>query len=265
MKNSHHKAFNSIYVQSGSTLLVTLFVLLLIALVSVMAIRRGHSDLAMSTAAQVDKLVFQANDFALNKFEKESDSTDFARMDNVMGYLILSKEDPVGREVTFCLKQNKNSFFDISAITERNVTNGYIKSRNNGFCDVTSDGYTSNRKVMMTQMTVTEKKLTAKQKKAYLEANKTYVQHMQQTGKQESSFLPRRIQVTTNALIPAYSVNTSLSDIKECVKNRSGLVSSPLVVSAPMTVKKCIDDKGIINNQQTQEYYYRPKGIKVNS
>lgn len=261
MKDSR-KAFNSIDMQSGSALLVTLFVLLLIAMVSVMAIRRGSSDLKMSTAAQVDKLVFQANDFAINKFEKEGATSNFGRIDNVMGYLLLSDEDPVGREVTFCIKQSNNRFFNVAAITERNITNGYIKNKNTGFCDATSDGFTSKRKVMMTQMTLAEKQVDRNAEKLRYEYDKTNIPGRRQDGK-DDELRPKYVEVKTNALIPAYSINTSPSEIKTCMQNRSSQVSSPLVTSAPVLVKECLDNKGVMNNEQTQEYYYRPQGLNV--
>ena len=57
--------------ESGAVLIVVLLVLVLILIVGAVAVRQSTTDLRVATAGQVNQLLFQANDAAFMKVEKE--------------------------------------------------------------------------------------------------------------------------------------------------------------------------------------------------
>src|SRR5690606_2027585 len=90
--------------QSGAVLIVVLFTLILIMIVGAIAIKQSTTDLKVATADQVNKLLFQANDAALMKVEKEDRILSERResVDTLKGYMSSSQRE--GHEVSFCVR-----------------------------------------------------------------------------------------------------------------------------------------------------------------
>ena len=149
----HPKVSISLHNQSGAVLIVVLLTLVLIILVGTIAVKRSTTDLRVATADQVNKLLFQANDAALMKVEKEDRvlSSGGESVDTLKGYMSSSQRE--GHEVSFCVRPRSTRLFSILEISERNENNGLLSDNNNGYCNPDeSDDYVSEGRVM-TQMT----------------------------------------------------------------------------------------------------------------
>lgn len=139
--------------QSGAALIVVLFVLILIMIIGGVAVRQSTTDLKVATADQVNKLLFQANDAALMKVEKEDRILSNRRdnVDTLKGYMSTSQRE--GHEVSFCVRPRSTKLFSILEISEINKNNNLLVSRSNGYCDPQNNNdYVSEGRVM-TQMT----------------------------------------------------------------------------------------------------------------
>lgn len=143
-----------LYGQSGAALIVVLLVLTLIMIVGAIAVRQSTTDLKVATADQVNKLLFQANDAALLKVEKEdrilsADSRE--KNDTLKGYMSSSERE--GHKVSFCVRPRSTKLFSILEISEVNSKNALLADKNNGYCNPdNSDDYVSEGRVI-TQMT----------------------------------------------------------------------------------------------------------------
>lgn len=152
-KNSHELSINS-HSQSGAVLVVVLLVLILIMIVGAIAVRQSTTDLKVATADQVNKLLFQANDAALLKVEKEDRILSAAsreKNDTLKGYMSSSERE--GHKVSFCVRPRSTKLFSILEISEVNNKNALLTAKNNGYCNPdNNDDYVSEGRVI-TQMT----------------------------------------------------------------------------------------------------------------
>ncbi|MEH6667656.1 MAG: hypothetical protein V7689_07850, partial [Psychrobacter sp.] len=108
----------------------------------------------MATADQVNKLLFQANDAALLKVEKEDRILSAAsreKNDTLKGYM--SSGEREGHKVSFCVRPRSTKLFSILEISEVDRNNALLTSKNNGYCNPDdSNDYVSEGRVI-TQMT----------------------------------------------------------------------------------------------------------------
>lgn len=151
---SHPKLSTHSCSQSGAVLIVVLLVLILIMIVGAIAVRQSTTDLKVATADQVNKLLFQANDAALLKVEKEdrilsADSRE--KNDTLKGYMSSSERE--GHKVSFCVRPRSTKLFSILEISEVNRNDALLTAKNNGYCNPEdSNDYVSEGRVI-TQMT----------------------------------------------------------------------------------------------------------------
>jgi len=151
---NHPKLSINIYRESGAVLIVVLLVLILIMIVGAIAVRQSTTDLKVATADQVNKLLFQANDAALLKVEKEDRILSAAsreKNDTLKGYM--SSGEREGHKVSFCVRPRSTKLFSILEISEVDRNNALLTSKNNGYCNPDdSNDYVSEGRVI-TQMT----------------------------------------------------------------------------------------------------------------
>ena len=150
----HPKLSTNPHNQSGVALIVVLLVLILIMIVGAIAVRKSTTDLKVSTADQVNKLLFQANDAALLKVEKEDRILSAAsrdKNDTLKGYMSSSERE--GHKVSFCVRPRSTKLFSILEISELDKSNALLTAKNNGYCNPSdSNDYVSEGRVI-TQMT----------------------------------------------------------------------------------------------------------------
>lgn len=140
--------------QSGAALIVVLLVLVLILIVGAIAVRQSTTDLKVATADQVNKLLFQANDAALLKVEKEDRILSAAsreKSDTLKGYMSGSERE--GHKISFCVRPRSTKLFSILEISEVNQNDALLTAKSNGYCNPSdSNDYVSEGRVI-TQMT----------------------------------------------------------------------------------------------------------------
>ncbi|WP_413786500.1 PilX N-terminal domain-containing pilus assembly protein [Psychrobacter sp. HII-4] len=239
--------------QSGAVLIVVLFVLILIMIVGTIAVRQSTTDLKVATADQVNKILFQANDAALMKVEKEDRILSERRgnVDTLKGYMSATQRE--GHEVSFCVRPRSTRLFSILEISELNKNGGLLNSRNNGYCDPTNDDdYVSEGRVM-TQMTFVRPVITDDEGILDREVVGTYSNNFDKPENGSNT----TIECTTfvgyvTSVIPALS-QEPMSAIASCLKKpRTGTD----------TVDSCLTALGVPFQTQQQIYLNQPVGVE---
>lgn len=238
--------------QSGAVLIVVLFVLILIMIVGTIAVRQSTTDLKVATADQVSKLLFQANDAALMKVEKEDRILSARResADTLKGYMSSSQRE--GHQVSFCVRPRSSKLFSILEISERNEDGGSLANRNNGYCDPNeSDDYVSEGRVI-TQMTFVRPIATDDEGILNREVVGTFSDNFDKPENGSNT----TIECTTfvgyvTSVIPALS-QEPMSAIASCLKKpRTG----------SDTVDGCLTALGVPFQTQQQTYLNQPVGV----
>lgn len=238
--------------QSGAVLIVVLFVLILIMIVGTIAVRQSTTDLKVATADQVNKLLFQANDAALMKVEKEDRILSERRgnVDTLKGYMSATQRE--GHEVSFCVRPRSSKLFSILEISERNKDNKLLSSRKNGYCDPNDDDdYVSEGRVM-TQMTFVRPIATDDEGILNREIEGTFSDNFEKPENGGNT----TIECTTfigyvTSVIPALS-QVPLSSISSCLEK-------PRIGSD--TVDSCLTALGVPFQTQQQTYLNQPVGV----
>ena len=247
--------------QSGAVLIVVLFTLILIMIVGAIAIKQSTTDLKVATADQVSKLLFQANDAALMKVEKEDRILSERResVDTLKGYMSSSQRE--GHEVSFCVRPRSTKLFSILEISERNKNNDLLANRNNGYCNPqASDDYVSEGRVM-TQMTFVRPLTEGDEGVFYKEVEGTLSNDFEkpETGGNVTIECTTFIGYVTS-VIPALSraplgsaADTGPNTVAGCLKKpRRGTDN----------VDKCLTDLGVPFQTQQQTYLNQPVGVE---
>lgn len=238
--------------QSGAVLIVVLFVLILIMIVGTIAVRQSTTDLKVATADQVNKLLFQANDAALMKVEKEDRILSERRgnVDTLKGYMSATQRE--GHEVSFCVRPRSTRLFSILEISELNKDSELLTNRNNGYCDPSDDNdYVSEGRVI-TQMTFVRPVATDEEGILNREVVGTFSNNFDKPENGGNT----TIDCTTfvgyvTSVIPALS-QEPMSSIESCLKKpRTG----------PDTVDSCLTALSVPFQTQQQTYLNQPVGV----
>lgn len=238
--------------QSGAVLIVVLFVLILIMIVGTIAVRQSTTDLKVATADQVNKLLFQANDAALMKVEKEDRILSERResVDTLKGYMSSSQRE--GHQVSFCVRPRSTKLFSILEISELNKDNSLLTNRSNGYCDPNNDDdYVSEGRVI-TQMTFVRPIATDDEGILDREVEGTYSDNFDKPENGSNA----TIECTTfvgyvTSVIPALS-QVPLSSVASCLKKpRTGAD----------TIDSCLTALGVPFQTQQQTYLNQPVGV----
>lgn len=259
--SNHPRATTSQNTQSGAVLIVVLFMLILIMIVGAIAVRQSTTDLKVATADQVNKLLFQANDAALMKVEKEDRILSERRgnVDTLKGYMSATQRE--GHEVSFCVRPRSTKLFSILEISERNKNNDLLANRNNGYCNPDdSDDYVSEGRVM-TQMTFVRPINTDSETTFGREVANTLSNDFEkpETGGNVTIECTTFVGYVTS-VIPALSRaplgnagSTGTATVAGCLKQpRTGAD----------TVDSCLADLGVPYQTQQQTYLNQPVGVE---
>lgn len=258
---SSPKITTTISNQSGAVLIVVLFTLILIMIVGAIAVRQSTTDLKVATADQVNKLLFQANDAALMKVEKEDRILSDRResVDTLKGYMSSSQRE--GHQVNFCVRPRSTKLFSILEISELNKSNDLLANRNNGYCNPKdSDDYVSEGRVM-TQMTFVRPLAKDDEGIFYKEVEGTLSNDFEkpETGSNVTIECTTFVGYVTS-VIPALSKaplgdasSTDTTSIAGCLKKpRKGVD----------TVDSCLTALGVPFQTQQQTYLNQPVGVE---
>lgn len=206
--------------QAGATLIMTLVVLLIISIVAVMSVRRSSADLAISTAAQVQNVLFQSAEIGMSLLEDEARTGKISDSGNIIPYLKMpgTANDRIGNEVTFCVRPRENRFFNNAKVSEKSANGGHVGGLANGYCDPSALGgedYISARKTTMLQLTVEKRKPRTKGEVFSLENDRATFGGAPIEGNKER-FKPVAFKVTSTAVLPAFAKD--MGNVKDCMK-----------------------------------------------
>lgn len=267
--------------QSGATLIVVLILLVLITIVGLYAIRQSVFNLKFATSAQVQKLLMQTSDVALDHLEKNfnsNEATNFAA--TPVGQVLLDGNQ--GRELQFCFKPTalssgsvqNNLFFNLTdfRIIQRKSSTSIEASATadsgdiNAVCNPSSM-FSISRKAVVTQVSVVSPDDPA------VESNRFEFTPKGSDPKDASNTNTKRVRVTVTSFAPALT-SASITDINTCLqgrlmddsllKNRADSTVSPAQVKVE-TLHECLNNLGVPLNTQVAEYVVRLNETKSNS
>ena len=90
--------------QQGATLIMVLFVLLLITIVGVLAIRVALTSLNIATNSQIGQLLLQTGDTPNNQILNTTNLSNILDFSGAVGAAIKEHETDPGKEYIFCYK-----------------------------------------------------------------------------------------------------------------------------------------------------------------
>lgn len=242
--------------QQGMVLIVVLMILLIVSILGVMAYKRSTTDLRVATAAQISQLMFQANDSAFGKVEKEDreknkNNLSTAGLDTLQGYLTRPGQQYIGAEIVFCVRPRGTWLFNLNQITEKNPEGSPLNGMENGYCDASNSSDYVNEGRVMTQMTFMKTQEVTNDTPLGGEALGSSSNDIQNTtGINE----PTCTHFTGYAisLVPAYSDATE-NQVNACLKKK---------VTGKDNIDTCLTELGVPHNVQIQTYKSEQIGAK---
>lgn len=258
--------------QHGATLVMVLILLLLISVIGVYAIQQSIFSLKLATNAQVQTLLMQTSDVALDHFEKNFKSNEANNLASTpVGQVLLAGNQ--GRELQFCFKPTqvgnnagKGSFFDLSEfrIVERlNIAQAEgVSSALSGDITAVCDPETMfsiSRKAVVTQVAVVSPDDPTVEMGRFDLATKN-------SDLKDVNVETKRVRVIVTSFAPALASGVSMDEIKTCLqermmddtllKNRADPAINPSQVKVE-TVHECLNQLGVPLNTQLAEYVVR--------
>lgn len=239
--------------QSGATLIIVLIILLLMMSIGVIAIKQSLTDLKLSTAAQVNKLLFQSNDTALMKVEKESRllGAPATSRDTLIGYMLNVERN--GHQVSLCMRPNRDRLFNLLQVSELNENGDLLTNKDSGYCDPSEPkDYVSEGRVI-TQLTFVMPIEIAEAGIFHHEVEGTSSNDLTGLeGSTDGNISCRQLSVYVTSLIPSLSDAPSM-DISECLRqSRIGTT----------TVDSCLATLGVSYQTQQQVFQNQPLNIQ---
>lgn len=239
--------------EKGVVLIVVLMVMLIVSVLGVMAYKRSTTDLRLATASQITQLMFQANDSAFSKVEKEDrlkrqNNATTGGLNTLQGYMTRSGQQYVNAEVTFCVRPRGTWLFNLNQITEKNAEGNELNGIANGYCNVNNTADYINQGRVMTQMTFFKtQEVTDSTPLGGESLGSSSNDLLNSTGVND----PACTYFTGYAvsLVPSYST-ASASDINTCLKKRVAEIDA------------CLSGLGVPHNVQIQTYKSEQSGAK---
>ena len=257
--------------QQGATLIVVLFVLLLITIVGIMAIRTAITSLNIATNSQIGQLLVQTGDTPANQFLNVGSYETLMAADLVIG---AARLDTPGKEYIFCYKPTSNQQIaatmdatvlippDANAPWDTKASIDSTQTSRNGFCNLEQD-FGSAREAVVTQVAVriptdADKSLEAG---ALLETGGD----LSLNSVAQSSKAPvTRVRITTTSILPNYASADLATVQQDCIGGASsvGYINDALDqgvagTTGKRTVADCLASYGIPVNVQVQEIILR--------
>ena len=241
--------------------------LVLITTVGLYAIRHSILNLKLATNAQVQTLLMQTSDVALDHFAKHFNSNEAANFAGTpIGQVLLDGNQ--GKELQFCFKPTvtgttNNAFFSLRdfRIIERASPSSVFASTSansgniNAICDPTTM-FSIGRKAVVTQVSVVNPDDPSVESRRF-----DYV--TKKTDNKGANTGIKRVRVIVTTFAPALAPSASINDMKNCLrnnmmddfllKNRADASVSPAQVKV-QTVHECLNALGVPLNTQVAEF-----------
>lgn len=241
--------------QTGSTLIIVLFMLIAVTIIGTIAVRSSLTSLSISTNSQAQALLTQSSDSVFFNLETlVDDPEDFMKMrvgDGMLAYVL--RPENKSKELVFCMRAGNSAQFVGSRIASVVYWPGKGKAIRNsdlgkvGFCQVSRGAdFLSGRKATLTQVTVRASQ------------NNEDWEHMLEGDDAESSKSKgvQRVTITATSLLPSLS-ESSVTAINACLTNFTSFVDE---VAENKTVTDCLSEANV--PYSTQEMEYTLKAVK---
>jgi hypothetical protein len=258
--------------QRGATLIVVLILLLLISMVGVYAIRHSIFSLKLATNAQVQKLLMQTSDVALDHLEKNFQANEAFNLSGTpVGQVLLAGNR--GKELQFCFKptqlgehSGQGLFFDLSEfriverlnISQKTGVSSALSGDIQAVCDPESM-FSISRKAVVTQVAVMSPDDPTVEMGRFDLASKN-------TDLKEVNVETQRVRVVVTSFAPALASGVAIDDINTCLQdrmmddsllnNRLDPALNPAQVKVE-TLHECLNQLGVPLNTQLAEYVVR--------
>lgn len=280
----------SIHPQQGAVLVVVLFIMVLIATASLIALRGSKTALDLTATFQINQLLAQASDTPLLYLAKQlRDSQQLVILtaeQGPIGYLTQEGSQYALAEYTFCYRPMlKGLVYNVSEPAKITSDNGQPINPKS-YCNIANNQrnhFISDRKIIATQLSFVRLNAPATEtlglgsasSSALIAAgNDTQISHTKGGGKSHTAtpFAGNlgedlkgnehaRIRVYVTSVMPSFS-RSSLSEIDAClakpiartVANSSGLGATENQVS-------CLERTATPFNLQVQDYVYSLKTV----
>lgn len=227
--------------QSGAALIFVLFVLVLLTLVGAYSVRLSTSDLGVSTAAQIQDVMFQASELALAKIEADSrQNGNSLSPGNMRGYVLQDEKE--NREVVFCLRPQSGQLFTAASITERqSASAAVINSLESGYCDLSDKADFINQRGSAIVQIVAKKVIppACQDEPMACDLELTATDDQEYAG-QGISVKSAYMSVDAISALPSF--NNNASAITDCFKQ------------ATDTIGGCLDGLNVPNETHFQQY-----------
>ncbi|WP_410210798.1 pilus assembly protein [Aquirhabdus sp.] len=244
--------------QRGATLIAVLFILLLITIIGVMAMRQGLTTLNISTNSQVRSILVQSSDTILNKFATmDLTASGAVSLASVIGSAL--DDSNAGREMVFCYRPTTTQTFGLmlnANMIHANPAAGASgdvsivdDSGGSGFCDLTAD-FGSGRQAAVTQVAVTKPTEESSEPPGSHLTRDTSVSEGTPTTKFATQ---KRIRVTSTAMLPSMATGDLSVVQSSCLNGRISDNGDPQNASKE-TITDCLARNGVPANTQVQEY-----------
>ena len=249
--------------QKGATLIATLFTLLIITIVGVLAIRVAMTSLNIATNAQVNQFLSQTADTPINQIYT-SDLSSMVDLSGAVGYALSDNKVEPGNEYIFCFRptstQKFGAAFNVTTLrppATKDAKATVADGGASGFCDLTKD-FGSKREAVVTQVAV-----KVPVDPIDLETLPPGVTLGRGSNLTEGAMTPKnmveqqRIRVTTTAILPSFA-----SDIKAAQACIGKDATSPGYINDNLdkttvgftTAADCLSNLGVPVISQVQEF-----------
>ena len=246
--------------QKGATLIVVMFMLILLTLVGVYAIKTAMTSLNIATNVQVGQFLSQTADTPINQFYT-LDLSKVTDLSGVIGYALKDSEFEAGNEYIFCYRPTDKAKFGsvlkVATLRPPETATGKATVAAGGktaFCDLTKD-FGSSREAVVTQVAV----------KIPIDSTSDLAPGSllpEGTNASNGTIFKgvsdqKRIRITTTSILPAFA--KEISAAQDCVgvdASKPGYISDNTDSDYKnfKTIATCLTDLGVPVNSQMQEF-----------
>ena len=256
--------------QKGATLIVVLILLVLMTIVGLYAIRNSIFNLKLATNAQVQTLLMQTSDVALDHLEKNFNSNEAINLAGTpVGQVLLDGNQ--GKELQFCFKPTEiegtsaknNIFFNLgdfriierASISAAEGVTAALSGNVDAVCNPTTM-FSISRKAVVTQVAVVNPDDPAVEMRKFELTNKN--------TDLKADVDTKRIRVVATSFAPAMAPSVKIRDMNECLSKRvmddlllKNRVETTIGQVKVETLHECLNKLGVPLNTQVAEYVVR--------
>ena len=258
--------------QQGAVLMIVLFVMLLMASASLIALRSTRTSLDLTTTFQVNQLLFQASDAPLRQLENLAQDKKQLRLltteSGPFGYLAKEEANSVLTEYTVCYQPKLHSA-TYSVSTAKIMTANKALINPKGYCnlaDNNTNNFVSDRKLIATQLTFVRLNAAGQHAFEQLQSEKIAKAHTRTpfsspSGQDLKRNKQTHIRVYVTSVMPSFS-KASLGSIDSCLaKQITTMTSASSLLGKAENQLICLKRTATPFNIQVQDYVFSLKAV----